>query len=126
MRVGRIHKGELLAGLGGAVLLLSLLTPWFEPDRTGFSSLAVGDFFVAAAALIAIAVPLLSAGQQKTDLPVVAATLSVIASGIAVGFVLFRLIDPIAGGREAGLYLALAASLTAFGGSILAMDDERP
>ncbi len=126
MRVARIRRGELLAGLGGAVLLLSLLMPWFKPGLSGFSSMAVGDLFVAAAALIAIAVPLLSAGQQKTDLPVVAATLSVIASGIAVGFVLFRLIDPIAGGRELGLYLALAASLTAFAGSISAMDDERP
>ncbi len=126
MRVERIRKGEVVAGVGGAVLLVSLLLPWFEPGRSGLSSMAVGDLFVAAAALIAIGLPLLSAGQQKTDLPVVVTTISAIASGIAIAIVVYRLIDPIGGGREAGLYLALAASLTAFGGSLSAMDDEAP
>ena len=93
---------EVVAGVGGAVLLVSLLLPWFEPGRSGLSSMAVGDLFVAAAALIAIGLPLLSAGQQKTDLPVVVTTISVIASGIAIAIVVYRLIDPIGGGRGGG------------------------
>jgi len=122
----RIRRGEVVAGLGGVVLLVSLFLPWFEPGRSGFDSLAVADLIVAAAALTAIALPLISAGQEKTDLPVVADTVTVIASGIAVAVVAFRLLDPIGGGREAGLYLALAASLLAFAGSLSAMADEGP
>ena len=124
MSPGRIRRGELVAGAGGAVLLASLFLPWFEPGRSGFESLSVADLFVAAAALAAIALPLLSAGQEKTDLPVVADTVSVIASGIAVAIVAYRLLDPVGGGREAGLYLALAASLVTFAGSLSAMGDE--
>ena len=75
----RIRRGEIVAGLGGVVLLVSLFLPWFEPGQSGFDSLAVADLFVAAAALAAIALPLLSAGQEKTDLPVVADTVTVIA-----------------------------------------------
>ena len=126
MRIARIRRGEIVAGLGGVALFISLLLPWFEPGRSGFSSMAVADLLVAAAALMAISLPLLSAGQEKTDLPVVAATVTVIASGIALAIVVFRLLDPIGGGRESGLYLALAASLTVFAGSLWALDDEGP
>jgi hypothetical protein len=124
MSLGRIHRGELVAGLGGAGLLVSLFLPWFDPGRSGFDSLAVADLFVAAAALAAIALPLLSAGQEKTDLPVVADTVTVIASGIAVAIVAYRLLDPIGGGRESGLYMALTASIVILAGSFAAMADE--
>ncbi len=124
MSAARIRRGEIVAGLGGVVLLVSLFLPWFEPGRSGFDSLAVADLFVAAAALAAIALPLLSAGQEKTDLPVVADTVTVIASAIAIAIVAFRLLDPIGGGREAGLYLALAASIVTLAGSYSAMASE--
>jgi hypothetical protein len=122
--LGRIRRGEAVAGLGGVVLLVSLFLPWFEPGRSGFDSLAVADLFVAAAALAAMALPLLSAGHEKTDVPVVAATVSVIGSLIALAIVAYRLFDPIGGGREAGLYLALAASIAVLAGSYSAMADE--
>ena len=124
MSAARIRRGEIVAGLGGVVLLVSLFLPWFEPGPSGFDSLAVADLFVAAAALAAIALPLLSAGQEKTDLPVVADTVTVIASAIAIAIVAFRLLDPIGGGREAGLYLALAASIVTLAGSYSAMASE--
>jgi hypothetical protein len=122
--LARIRRGELVAGLGGAVLLISLFLPWFEPGRSGFDSLAVADLLVAAAALAAIALPLLSAGHEKTDVPVVAATVTVIGSLIAIAIVAFRLLDPIGGGSESGLYLALAASIVTLAGSYSAMADE--
>ncbi len=126
MRAGRIRRGEVVAGIGGAALLASLLLPWFEPGRSGFSSLAVAGLFVAAAALAAIALPLISASQEKTDAPIVAATLTALASAIAIAIAVFRLLDPIGGGREPGLWLALAASLTTFVGAWSAMSDEGP
>ena len=84
----------------------------------------MADLLVAAAALAAIALPLLSAGQEKTDVPVVAATVTVIGSLIAIAIVAYRLLDPIGGGRESGLYLALAASIVTLAGSYSAMADE--
>ncbi len=124
MSPGRVRRGELVAGMGGVVLLISLFLPWFEPGRSGFDSLAVADLLVAAAALTAIALPLLSAGNEKTDVPIVAATVAVIGSLVAIAIVAYRLLDPVGGGRESGLYLALAAALVTLAGSYSAMADE--
>jgi hypothetical protein len=124
MSAGRISRGEFLAGVGGVGLLASLFLPWFEPGRSGWSSLAVADLFLAVAALMAITLPLISAGQEKTDLPIVDAALTVLASVFAIAIVVYRVLDPIGGGREGGLYLALMASLLICAGAWSAMADE--
>ena len=126
MSAGRIRRGEIVAGLGGVALFISLFLPWFEPGRSGFQSLSLADLFVAAAALAAIALPLLSAGQEKTDVPVVAATVTVIASVIAIAIVVFRLLDPIGGGGSPASTWPSRRRWSTFAGSLSAMDDEGP
>ncbi len=108
------------------MLWVSLLLPWFEPGRSGFSSLAAADFVLAATALMAIALPLVSAVQVKADLPIVWTTLTVLAAIISFAIVGYRLLDPIGGGREEGLYLALGAALVISVGAWRAMADEGP
>ena len=64
------------------------------------------------AAAMAIALPVISASNAKTDAPITASALTVPAGFLAWSSFLYRLLDPVGdGSREIGLYLAAVASL---------------
>ncbi|MFN8161301.1 MAG: hypothetical protein U0R52_09710 [Solirubrobacterales bacterium] len=125
MRLRRVRAAEAIAGAGGLAMLVALFLPWFEPGVSGWTSLSVTDLLVAGAAAMAIALPAVSAGQAKDDLPIVGTALTCLAGVIALAAVLARLADPLGVGREAGIYLALGGALAVVGGCWWAMKDER-
>jgi uncharacterized membrane protein len=113
MDLRRIRAAEAIAGLAGAVLLASLFLPWFSSDGAelaGWESFGVVDLITAGVAVLGISLPLISAGHEKTDLPIVATTAVCLAAIVEVVLLAYRLFEPVGDGREAGPFVALVAA----------------
>jgi len=136
MDTSRLTPGDISAGVGGLVLLISLWLPWYgvsvnvagfsaSENASGwevFSTIDIILFLVAIAAIVLVA--LKAAGQLPADVPVALVLLAL--GGLAVLLILFRLIDTPAPGdlpdeidvsRKLGLFLGLiAAAGVVYGG----------
>jgi hypothetical protein len=124
MRLSRVRPGEAITGIFGLVLLIALFAPWFE-DADAWEAFTVVDLLLAVTAAIAIALPVISASNVKTDAPISASALTVLAGFIASVVVIYRLLDPVGdGSRRIGLYLAAIASLGITAAAWRAMSDE--
>ncbi len=136
MRKNQLRTPEVLAGIGGLLLLGSLFLPWgaadclgiaaCDPDVDGWSAMTVIDVILVFIAAGAIALPVVAASNAKTDAPI---TGDAFVAGVAIlGFLLavFRLIDPPGGldGRALGPGLAALGSLVIFAGAWTSMHDE--
>ena len=129
MDTSRLTPGDISAGVGGIVLLISLWLPWYgvsvnvsgfsaSEDASGwevFSTIDIILFLVAIAAIALVA--LKAAGQLPADVPVALVLLAL--GGLAVLLILFRLIDTPAPGdlpdeidvsRKLGLFVGLIAA----------------
>lgn len=71
MTLRKLTPGEIVAGLGGAVLFAALFGPWFGGDD-GWSSLAVLLALVLISALLGVVLLLTTAFQRSQALPVAA------------------------------------------------------
>jgi hypothetical protein len=122
-----MRRGEPLAGLGGALLLVSLFAPWYGPGEDGggtaWEAFSVIDVLLALLALLAIAVPLVSLATRGPAKSIGTAVLASALGWIAVLLVVFRLLDN-PGPLRFGAWLALAGSILAWVGSWLSMRDE--
>jgi hypothetical protein len=135
-----MRRAEPVAGLGGLLLLVALFLPWYgadlppsvgdlQPfgpeDMTGWQALTVIDVVLALIALVAIAVPVISATTRGPAKPV---AIEVIASAIgwlAVLLVAIRLVFPPDDlSVRYGVWLALAGAVIAWVGSWMSMRDE--
>ena len=136
MDTSRLTTGDIVAGVGGIVLLISLFLPWYgvSVDIAGFSASESGSgwealgfidilLFVIAVAAIAVVVAR-AAGALPADIPAPVILLGL--GALAVLLVLFRIIDiPVDGDmpdevdltRKVGIFIALigAAAIT-YGG----------
>jgi len=136
MDTSRLTTGDIIAGVGGIVLLISLFLPWYgvSVDVAGFSASESGSgwealgfidillFLIAIAAIGIVAAR--AAGVLPADLPAPVILLGL--GALAVLLVLFRIIDiPVDGdipdevdlSRKAGIFIALIASAAvAYGG----------
>jgi hypothetical protein len=131
MSISKIRAGELLALVGAACVIVSLLVPYYEGPATG--TLTVWDTFGPAAALLLAAA---AAGlclfattltERSTALPV-AATVWGIPLGLAgVISAIVRLLERPNGASAvcAGAWLALAGTLAILAGAWQAIRDER-
>lgn len=131
MSLSKVRAGELLALVGAACVIVSLLVPYYEGPTTG--TLTVWDTFGPAAALLLAAT---AAGlflfattltERSTALPVVA-TVWTIPLGLAgVISALVRLLERPNHATAAcsGAWLALAGTLAILGGAWQAIRDER-
>jgi hypothetical protein len=114
--------GQLIAGAGGALLIFSLFLPWAsvaDADRSGWELLTVADVFLLIAGLVAIGtVPTGGRiGLFRPDLSLTAAAdlLGLVAIIVIAWLVIVDF--PEGGGREVGVFLALAAALTVAAGA---------
>ena len=108
--------GQLIAGAGGVLLIVSLFLPWAGSggkDRTGFELLTVGDAFLLIVGLVAIAAALTwrRYGLFRPDLSLTGAAdlLGLVATILLTWLILFDF--PSGGGREVGVFLALGAAI---------------
>jgi hypothetical protein len=120
-----MRRGELVAGLGGLSLLVSLFLPWYD-DATGWQSMTVIDVLLALLALLALAVPIVSVATRGPAKSIGTAVLASAFGWLAVVLVVIRLIDsPIDGAAlRLGAWLGLVGALVAWIGSWLSMRDE--
>jgi hypothetical protein len=141
-----VRRAEPVAGLGGMLLLASLLLPWYRatgpdfwleaeraPERSAampaFSALdamTVIDVVIALIALLAVLVPVTSLASSGPSRPIAVAVLASAFGPIAIVLVAFRMLDLPGEGLELryGAWVALAASLIAWLGSWRSMADD--
>ena len=136
MDTSRLTTGDIIAGVGGIVLLISLFLPWYgaSVDVAGFSASESGsgweamsfiDILLFLIALVAIAVVAArAAGRLPAEVPAAVVLLGL--GALAVLLVLYRIIDiPVEGdipdevdlSRKIGVFVALiGAAAVAYGG----------
>src|SRR5215210_2912624 len=142
---GRIGQGELIAGISGLVLLISLWFKWygvkisgggllrgFEPSINAWQAFGIIDLLLFLIALIAIAVAVMRGLNRMPDVPYPPATIVAIAGALALLLILFRaIVTPIDTGgvdgidvtRKFGLLIGLLSSAGIAYGGWRAMQD---
>lgn len=127
MMITKPGPGQLIAGVGGALLIASLFLPWASADgveRSGWELFAMGDVFILTVGLVAIATALTGGrfGVFRPDLSLNGAAdlLGLVAIILIAWFVIFDFPD--GAGREIGAFLALLAAVTVAAG----VGDYRP
>ena len=126
MDTSRLTSGDISAGVGGIVLLISLWLPWYgvsvnvagfsaSEDASGWEVFSTIDIILFLVAIAAIALVVLKAvGQLPADVPVPMVLLAL--GALAVLLILYRLIDTPAPGdlpdeidvtRKIGLFIGL-------------------
>lgn len=122
MTRGKPALGQIVAGAGGILLIVSLFLPWASvegTDRTGFELLTMADAFLVIVALVAIGAALTWGrfGLFRPDMSVNAAAdlLGVVATVVLAWFLLFDF--PAGAGHEIGVFLALVAAIAIAGGT---------
>ena len=136
MDTSRLTTGDIIAGVGGIVLLISLFLPWYgasvevagfsaSESGSGWEALGFIDILLFVIALVAIAVVAARAtGKLPAEVPAAVVLLGL--GALAVLLVLYRIIDiPVEGdvpdevdlSRKIGVFVALiGAAAVAFGG----------
>ena len=107
--------GRLLAGAGGALLILSLFLPWADGggvSRSGWELWTMSDILFLISGLLGIAAAITGGrfGFFRPDLSLNATAdiIGVVATIVLLWLILFDF--PSGAGREAGVYLALIAA----------------
>jgi hypothetical protein len=123
----RLRAGEVLLAACGIALLVALFLPWYGPDLSGWEALGVVDVILALVAACAISVTLATAFFRVAAVPIALEALMTLLGMFALLLTLFRVLDVPDGasGREAGLWIALAATAGLVVSAALAMRDER-
>lgn len=114
----RIDAGSGLVAVGAAVLLVSLFLDWYEPGLNAWSAFEIVDLALAGlagAAIVGAAGPPGPGAAMVRWGPLVS-----LAAFVLVAAQIVDLPPDLDGGREAGAWLALAATLAMGAGSALA------
>ena len=114
--------GQLIAGAGGVLLIISLFLPWADvrgASPSGWELWTMADVFFLIAGLVAITAAVTGGriGVFRPDLSLNGATdlLGVVSTVLIGWYVLFDF--PAGADREAGVFLALIAAMTIAGGA---------
>jgi hypothetical protein len=130
----RVRTGEIVAGVAGAVLLLSTFLEWYTvrgraEGLTAWGAFSFVDVLVALVALLGIALAASQVIGRGPALPVALGVITTTLGLAATLLVLYRILnqpgpnDVI--GVAAGAWIGLAASLGVFLGAWLSLSDER-
>ncbi len=130
MSLRRLRLGELLALVGAACVIVSLLEPWYQG---ALGRLDVWDTFgpgvalLMAAACAALALVLATLAERSPALPVSLAIWTVLLGLIAVIAAVVRVLErpEHATSLLAGAWLALAGAVVIFAGAWQSLRDER-
>ena len=131
----RVRTGEIIAGLAGAVLLLSTFLEWYTVSTraeglTAWAAFSVIDLLVAVVALLGIALAVVQVAGRGPALPVAIAVVTTTLALAATLLVLYRILNQPgpndAIGVGVGAWLGLAACSGVFFGAWLSLSDERP
>ena len=131
----RVRAGDIVAGVAGAILLLSLFLEWYTvrgraEGLSAWGAFSLVDLLAALVALLGIALAASQVVGRGPALPVAVAVVTTTLGLAATLLVLYRILnqpgpnDVI--GVAAGAWLGLAACLGVFLGAWLALSDERP
>lgn len=114
--------GQLIAGVGGVLLIVSLFLPWADVagvSQTGWELSTMADVFFLIAGLVAIGAAITGGRHSffRPDLSMNAATdlLGVVATLLLAWLILFDF--PANADAEIGAYLALIAAIVIMGGA---------
>jgi hypothetical protein len=120
--MGKPGIGQLIAGAGGVLLIVSLFLPWADIQDvgwTGWEFSTMADVYLLIAGLVAIGAAITGGrhGFFRPDLSLNAATdlLGVVATLLLAWLVLFDF--PAGADPEIGVYLALIAAVAIAGGA---------
>ncbi len=118
--MGRLRGGDLIAGAGGAALLVALFLDWYS-GASAWQAFSVLDVVLALLALVPLALVALQATRASPSLPVAFSVLTTVAGALATLLVLYRILNqPGPNDRvevELGAWIGLAAAaITAAGG----------
>jgi hypothetical protein len=129
--VRRLRIPDYVAGAFGLALLISLFCPWYKMvDGTvdGWRSLKLIDIWLFITALMAIAIPVVTAAKDSPALPVAMDVITTWIAFVAFWLVLYRLLSvansAFVTGRSWGLYLAFVAVIGTLAGAYWAMRTE--
>jgi hypothetical protein len=123
MRLQRVRPIDWVAGATGVALLVVLALPWYDlldGALSAFQAFAVVDLWLALTALLAIAIPVVTAARDSPSVPLGVAGAAEAFSWIAVLLALWRAIDQPRDGVDAtampwvGLVLTLAIAVAAW------------
>jgi len=114
--------GQLIAGAGGVLLIVSLFLPWADVQgisQSGWEFSTMTDVFFLIAGVVAIGAAITGGriGFFRPDLSLNAATdlLGVVATVLLTWLIVFDF--PKGASREIGVYLALIAAIAIMGGA---------
>jgi cytochrome bd-type quinol oxidase subunit 2 len=124
----RVRVWEWLTGLAGVTLLVSLFLPWYgagDATATAWESLTVTDVVLGLVALMAIALPVLTATQRTVAVPQSWTALIMLVVVPALLMMLFRLLNLPGDGlqREIGVWLGALATAAVFAFDYRSMGD---
>jgi hypothetical protein len=105
--------------------------PWYsagEQDLTAWQAFTVVDLFIAAAVAAALSVGLCVLFRVSVSYPVAGSTVTTMFGAIALLLIVWRLLDPPAGGldREVGIWLGLITAAGTSIGGYLGMQEPGP
>src|SRR5688572_8335600 len=132
MSTARIRPADAMTGAWGLALLVFLFLDWYTRPEGGVSAwgaFGVLDFLLAIVALLAIAVPIVTAASEAPAFPVATLVITTALAFLVAFFLLYRLLDqPGLDGDvavDAGAWLGSFALLGLFMSSAVALRDER-
>ena len=130
----RVRIGEIVAGVAGVVLLLSLFLEWYTvrgraEGLTAWSAFSFVDLLVCLVALLGIALAESQVVGRGPALPVAIGVITATLGLAATLLVLYRILNQPgpndAIGVGAGAWVGLAACLGVFLGAWLSLSDDR-
>jgi hypothetical protein len=143
VELSRLRHGDLIAGIGGAALLITLFLTWYSAggsatfqgqdievslNLTAWEAFSITDVILALTALSGIAVAVLTASRRSPAMPVAAAVITTTLGALATLLVLYRIVNQ-PGPNEflevkLGAFLGLLAVLAVAVGGFRAIRDE--
>src|SRR4051794_18880828 len=121
MDVRRVRIADWLTGVAGLALLLLLWAPWYsvsDGSINAWEAFALLDLWLVLTALLAIAVPLVTASRDTTAVPIAIDVICGTVAALALLFVVLRLLfipdGDITTGRDWGVFAGTLATLGVF------------